>query len=156
MLSCKLHSHPIEALNCIYTIYSALCMQEQTVACSAQQWANCFVTSAVFDVRWNSRFGAMLNLVRSTFVIVALGCGAVLFNNDSNRLVLRPIERMLRKVSNPLSPPALLVGSCCATALMLPGCECSAGPAAVYHCNIPSKASNMCCITQEVLLLESL
>ena len=89
------------------------------MACSAQQWANCFVTSAVFDVRWNSRFGAMLNLVRSTFVIVALGCGAVLFNNDSNRLVLRPIERMLRKVSNPLSPPALLVEaavqlhSCC-------------------------------------------
>lgn len=40
----------------------------------------------------------MLNLFRSLFVIVALGCGAVLFNNDSNRLVLRPIERMLRKV----------------------------------------------------------
>ena len=52
----------------------------------------------MFDVRWNSRFGAALNLFRSLFVIVALGCGAVLFNNDSNRLVLRPIERMLRKV----------------------------------------------------------
>ena len=45
----------------------------------------------------------MLNLVRSTFVIVALGCGAVLFNNDSNRLVLRPIERMLRKVTTHLA-----------------------------------------------------
>jgi hypothetical protein len=56
------------------------------------------VTTALFDVRWNSRFGAALNLFRSLFVIVALGCGAVLFNNDSNRLVLRPIERMLRKV----------------------------------------------------------
>ena len=73
-------------------------LQEQTPACSDQQWAQCLVTTAVFDVRWNSRFGAMLNLFRSLFVIVALGCGAVLFNNDSNRLVLRPIERMLRKV----------------------------------------------------------
>jgi len=73
-------------------------MQEQTPACGLQQWASCLVTTAVFDVRWNSRFGAALNLFRSLFVIVALGCGAVLFNNDSNRLVLRPIERMLRKV----------------------------------------------------------
>ena len=73
-------------------------LQDQTPACGVQQWAQCLVTTAVFDVRWNSRFGAMLNLFRSLFVIVALGCGAVLFNNDSNRLVLRPIERMLRKV----------------------------------------------------------
>ena len=73
-------------------------IQEQTPACGLQQWASCLVTTAVFDVRWNSRFGAALNLFRSLFVIVALGCGAVLFNNDSNRLVLRPIERMLRKV----------------------------------------------------------
>lgn len=72
--------------------------QEQTPACGQHDWADCYVTSAVFDVRWNSRFGAMLNVFRSAFVIVALGCGAVLFNNDSNRLVLRPIERMLRKV----------------------------------------------------------
>ena len=73
-------------------------LQEQTLACDTHEWAQCLVTTAVFDVRWNSRFGAMLNLLRSLFVIVALGCGAVLFNNDSNRLVLRPIERMLRKV----------------------------------------------------------
>ena len=73
-------------------------LQEHTPACDIQQWAQCLVTTAVFDVRWNSSFGAMLNLFRSLFVIVALGCGAVLFNNDSNRLVLRPIERMLRKV----------------------------------------------------------
>ena len=45
----------------------------------------------------------MLNLFRSLFVIVALGCGAVLFNNDSNRLVLRPIERMLRKVCSAIT-----------------------------------------------------
>ena len=83
-------------------------MQEQTAACSTQHWADCLVTTATFDVSWNSRFGAMLNLVRSTFVIVALGCGAVLFNNDSNRLVLRPIERMLRKVT---THPALHVMS---------------------------------------------
>lgn len=73
-------------------------LQEETAACGLGDWPACFVTTAEFDVSWNSRFGAMLNLVRSTFVIVALGCGAVLFNNDSNRLVLRPIERMLRKV----------------------------------------------------------
>ena len=78
-------------------------LQEQTPACDTRQWAQCLVTTAVFDVRWNSSFGAMLNLFRSLFVIVALGCGAVLFNNDSNRLVLRPIERMLRKVCSPCS-----------------------------------------------------
>lgn len=77
---------------------SRFVLQEETPACGLQQWATCLVTTAVFDVRWNSRFGAALNLFRSLFVIVALGCGAVLFNNDSNRLVLRPIERMLRKV----------------------------------------------------------
>lgn len=55
----------------------------------------------------------MLNLVRSTFVIVALGCGAVLFNNDSNRLVLRPIERMLRKVCQLLPSPLILDHPAC-------------------------------------------
>lgn len=83
---------------CLMSDVDVCMMQEQTPACGLQQWASCLVTTAVFDVRWNSRFGAALNLFRSLFVIVALGCGAVLFNNDSNRLVLRPIERMLRKV----------------------------------------------------------
>lgn len=94
----KLLGHHKSANECLMSDVDVYMLQEQTSACGLQQWASCLVTTAVFDVRWNSRFGAALNLFRSLFVIVALGCGAVLFNNDSNRLVLRPIERMLRKV----------------------------------------------------------
>ena len=50
---------------------------------------------------------AILNLGRSAFIIAALGAGIVLMQRDASRLVLRPVERMLRRVravsENPLA-----------------------------------------------------
>ncbi|KAK9817269.1 hypothetical protein WJX72_012075 [[Myrmecia] bisecta] len=78
-----------------------------TPACAARAWADCYVSSALFDVRWNSQMAAALNLLRTLMIVIVLGLGAVLFNRDATRLVLRPIERMLKKVKdvseNPLA-----------------------------------------------------
>ena len=72
-----------------------------------QVYAQCFVSIAVFNIRWNSQFNAVLNIVRTLFVTFALGFAMITFNKDAQRLVLRPIERMLRKVKdvseNPLA-----------------------------------------------------
>ena len=72
-----------------------------------QVYAQCFVSIAVFNIRWNSQFNAILNIVRTLFVTFALGFAMITFNKDAQRLVLRPIERMLRKVKdvseNPLA-----------------------------------------------------
>ena len=74
---------------------------------SMQVYAQCFVSIAVFNIRWNSQFNAILNIVRTLFVTFALGFAMITFNKDAQRLVLRPIERMLRKVKdvseNPLA-----------------------------------------------------
>lgn len=62
---------------------------------------------AVLDVRWNSQITATLNLVRTAFIVAALGLGITLVQRDAARLVLRPMERMLSKVravaENPLA-----------------------------------------------------
>eukprot|EP00982_Pelagococcus_subviridis_P013655 31270-Pelagococcus_subviridis.AAC.3 len=61
---------------------------------------------AFFDVRYYSVLTAALNLCRTTFVCVVLALGALLFSKDANTLVLKPIERMVKKVrevsENPL------------------------------------------------------
>lgn len=41
---------------------------------------------------------AMLDVLRILTAILALGLGAFLFNRDTTRLVLVPIERMMQKV----------------------------------------------------------
>ena len=40
----------------------------------------------------------MLDILRILTAILALGLGAWLFNRDTNRLVLVPIDRMMQKV----------------------------------------------------------
>ena len=49
---------------------------------------------------------AGLNVLRTLFVCLVLGMGALLFSKDANNLVLKPIERMMKKVrevsENPL------------------------------------------------------
>ena len=69
--------------------------------------APCLVSTAWLDVARNSRVAALLNLGRSAFIIAALGAGVVLMQRDAGRLVLRPMERMLRRVravaENPLA-----------------------------------------------------
>ena len=67
----------------------------------------CLVSTAWLDVAHNSKIAALLNLGRSAFIIAALGAGVVLIQRDAGRLVLRPMERMLRRVravaENPLA-----------------------------------------------------
>ena len=40
----------------------------------------------------------MLDILRILAAVLALGLGAWLFNRDTNRLVLVPIDRMMQKV----------------------------------------------------------
>jgi hypothetical protein len=50
---------------------------------------------------------AIINLARTSFIVVLLTFAAIYFTSDANSLVLDPIERMLEKVkliaANPLS-----------------------------------------------------
>lgn len=67
----------------------------------------CLDSVAVFDQRWYSQLSAVLNIIRTAFVAFALGFAMIVFNRDAQRLVLRPIERMLWRVKevseNPLA-----------------------------------------------------
>ena len=61
---------------------------------------------AFFDARVSTRTQAALNMCRTVFVCVMLGAGALFFSRDAHALVLKPIERMVKKVrevsENPL------------------------------------------------------
>ena len=46
----------------------------------------------------------MLDILRILAAILALGLGAWLFNRDTNRLVLVPIDRMMQKVRRWAAP----------------------------------------------------
>lgn len=65
--------------------------------------AACLHTEAVYDMKWYSQMNALLNIGRTLFIILVLGFGALLFSNDANVLVLRPLERMIQKVRFRLS-----------------------------------------------------
>ncbi len=58
-------------------------------------------------MKWLSRLNALLNMLRTLFIVLILAAGVFVFNRDASRLVLRPIERMLQKVrdvsENPLA-----------------------------------------------------
>ena len=62
---------------------------------------------AVYSIRRAVVLEAVINLARTTFVIIVLTIALIYFSNASNRLVLNPIERMLEKVRliavNPLA-----------------------------------------------------
>ena len=78
-----------------------------TAQCGSASWASCLQTWAVLDMRWFSQFAALLNMLRTLFICAILGVGVFVFNRDASRLVLQPIERMLKKVKdvseNPLA-----------------------------------------------------
>ena len=61
---------------------------------------------AFFDARVSTKTQATLNMCRTVFVCVMLGAGALFFSRDAHALVLKPIERMVKKVrevsENPL------------------------------------------------------
>lgn len=85
----------------------SVCVFATQHGCCLQDYTQCFQSVAVFNQKWYSQLNAILNLIRTLFVTFALGFAMIIFNKDAQRLVLRPIERMLRKVKevseNPLS-----------------------------------------------------
>jgi hypothetical protein len=64
-------------------------------------------SSAKFDRRSNYVFQSYLHLGRIIFLSAMLGAGVLTFSRDADRLVLQPIERMMRMVEeiadNPLN-----------------------------------------------------
>jgi hypothetical protein len=59
------------------------------------------------DWKWYSQFNALLNMLRTLFIVFILAVGVFVFNRDASNLVLVPIERMLKRVKdvseNPLA-----------------------------------------------------
>ncbi len=112
-------------------------MQVATTECATRQDAGCYISLALFDVKWNSQFNALLNIMRTLFIVVALAAATLLFNRDSDRLVLRPIERMIKKASRMLPVSQAVTGqakvSCGCTSraetLTIPGSRMHANPA---------------------------
>ncbi|KAL4447395.1 hypothetical protein ABPG75_004614 [Micractinium tetrahymenae] len=67
----------------------------------------CWISTSVFDMKWDAQIQGILEMGRTTFTIIILLLGAAVFIADTDRLVLKPLERMvqlLREVSeNPLA-----------------------------------------------------
>ena len=74
----------------------------ETEACRVGDWDHCYTTSAMFDTKWAFQLNAILNIVKTIFIILVLGLGALFFSRDANELVLRPLERMIRTVGSHL------------------------------------------------------
>ena len=53
----------------------------------------------MFDLRADTRLSAGLNMARTIFVCLVLVLAALIFNNDTNKLVLVPIERMMERIN---------------------------------------------------------
>ena len=62
---------------------------------------------AIFDLRPDTTFSAQLSICQTLFICTLLTLGAISLNQDSNRLVIIPIEKMISKVKrmarNPLA-----------------------------------------------------
>ena len=60
----------------------------------------------VFDLRYNTRLESGLAIGRTCFICVVLAGGALMFQRDTDNLVINPISNMLEKVKkiakNPL------------------------------------------------------
>ena len=59
----------------------------------------------VFDLRADTKLSAGLNMGRTVFVCIVLVLAALMFNNDTNNLVLVPIERMMGRVTEIAKDP---------------------------------------------------
>ena len=56
--------------------------------------------AAIFDLRAFTRFDSGLSIARTIFICFVLAGGALLFSNDTNKLVIIPIEKMIDKVTS--------------------------------------------------------
>jgi hypothetical protein len=54
---------------------------------------------AILDLRANTRLEAVLSIFQTIFVCIVLATGAMVFQNQTNDLVITPIENMIDKVS---------------------------------------------------------
>lgn len=53
---------------------------------------------AILDLRANTKMEAMLSIFQTIFVCIVLATGAMVFQNQTNDLVITPIESMIEKV----------------------------------------------------------
>ena len=85
-----------------------------TPQCGSPGWQQCLQSVAVTDVKWYSQFNSLLNMLRTIFICAVLAAGVFVFNRDASRLVLEPIERMLKKVKDVSENPLAMkqVGLC--------------------------------------------
>lgn len=92
------------------------CVRRQsTAACWGPDWAACIQSVSVMDVKWYSQFNSLLNMLRTIFICAILAAAVFVFNRDASRLVLEPIERMLKKVKDVSENPlAVKQVPCCA------------------------------------------
>ena len=67
---------------------------EKKYASGKKEWVY-----AIFDLRTDTRLSAGLNMIRTIFVCIVLVVAALMFNNDTNNLILVPIERMMGRVT---------------------------------------------------------
>ena len=102
-----------------------MCVCVQTPGCKEGQWDDCSVSYATFNIQWASqiqvraakrvpsenlhpasqsdhkparRLQGFLELGGTTFTILILLLGAIIFIRDTDRLVLQPLERMVHLV----------------------------------------------------------
>lgn len=68
---------------------------------------NDFEFVCIYSTVMYNKVEALINLARTTVVTVTLALSSIFFIKDANRLVLNPIDRMLKKVKyisqNPLA-----------------------------------------------------
>jgi hypothetical protein len=53
---------------------------------------------AITDSAKDNQLNAILSIIRTLFVSVVLGSGAMFFSRDVEDLVLQPLENMLKKL----------------------------------------------------------
>ena len=65
------------------------------------------VSTVKINQRWSNQMQGILNMLQTVFICIVLAGGAMMFSKDANDLVLRPIERMVKRfqdmADNPLA-----------------------------------------------------
>lgn len=64
---------------------------------SFNETSNCF---ALFDNRKVFKLNSLLNIIKTVIICIILIGANIMFSNDTNELVLEPIENMIKKIKN--------------------------------------------------------
>ncbi len=93
------------------------CMTQQGVPVTLRAFETLPVrvggSAAVFDRKSNYVLRSYLNICRIVFLSGMLGAGVLYFSRDADKLVLQPIERMVRKVQDISDNPLSAMSSSC-------------------------------------------